>query len=211
MDISNSARVRKLASNLAAHPDLVLPYLRHSLLTRQRPIDKDMPWWSFAAIKRADELLPGKRVFEFGTGGSTLRYAKVAKSIVAVEDDAFWGEIVQRKLAAAGITNVDIRLCPFDFDQPQGFPESAYLRAFDPTVDYDVVVIDGQDKTFRERIACFRHVEPAVARTGGIIIVDDWWRYTELLDSNLAKRVEVCESVGPCRIGVTSTAFFFYA
>jgi len=166
MDISNSARVRKLASNLAAHPDLVLPYLRHSLLTRQRPIDKDMPWWSFAAIKRADELLPGKRVFEFGTGGSTLRYAKVAKSIVAVEDDAFWGEIVQRKLAAAGITNVDIRLCPFDFDQPQGFSESAYLRAFDPTVDYDVVVIDGQDKTFRERIACFRHVEPAVARTG---------------------------------------------
>jgi hypothetical protein len=45
---------------------------------------------------------------------------------------------------------------------------------------------------------------------GSIILVDDFWRYEELLGSNRAQNVQVFESVGPCRIGVTSTAMFFY-
>ena len=43
-----------------------------------------------------------------------------------------------------------------------------------------------------------------------IILVDYFWRYEELLGSNRAKNVNVFESVGPCRFGVTSTAMFFY-
>lgn len=75
--------------------------------------------------------------------------------------------------------------------------------------DWDVVIIDGQDKSFRERITCFRQAEPLM-KPGSIILVDDFWRYEELLASNCAQSVRVFESVGPCRIGVTSTAMFFY-
>ena len=97
---------------------------------------------------------------------------------------------------------------PFDFDQPADFASSAYCQALSDS-SYDVVIIDGQDKTFRERITCFRHAEPLML-PGSIILVDDFWRYEELITSNRAHNVQVFESVGPCRIGVTSTAMFFY-
>jgi subfamily B ATP-binding cassette protein MsbA len=80
-------------------------------------------------------------------------------------------------------------------------------RLYDPTEGR--VIIDGQDKTFRDRITCFRQAEPLM-QPGSIILVDDFWRYEELLISNSAQSVKVFESVGPCRIGVTSTAMFFY-
>ena len=72
-----------------------------------------------------------------------------------------------------------------------------------------MVIIDGQDWSFQERISCFRRVEPRM-KPGSLIILDDFWRYEELLDSNRSKSFEVYESVGPARIGVTSTGFFFY-
>ena len=40
--------------------------------------------------------------------------------------------------------------------------------------------------------------------------IDDFWRYEKLLKNNKAKRIKFFESLGPCRIGVTSTAFFYY-
>jgi hypothetical protein len=47
-------------------------------------------------------------------------------------------------------------------------------------------------------------------KPGGIIAVDDSWRYVQLRHSSNAKRVEVFESVGPARLGITSTDIFFY-
>ena len=179
-----------------------------SVFSRKLPIDFGMPWWSFRAIERADELLVGKRIFEYGTGGSTLRFAKSAKEIVSVEDNAYWMAAVQDRLAEKNIKNVKINLFPFDFKNPENFELSEYIKAVDGT-DWDVVIIDGQDWSFKERLTCFKRAEPMM-KEGSIIIVDDFWRYEVLLKSNRAKSIEVYESVGPSRIGVTSTAFFFY-
>jgi len=213
MNISNYARARKLFWNLLSNPDLIIPYWSTSLVPAlvggQLPIDFGMPWWSFRAIEYADNLLDGKRIFEFGTGGSTWRYARVAKKVTCVEDNVHWLDIVRLRLLKSGITNVTLIHREFDFDHPVNFKSSSYLNTYDPSEEFDVVIIDGQDKTFRERIDCFKFVEPTM-RSGGLIILDDWWRYIELLDLNRAKSVKVCESVGPCRLGVTSTAFFHY-
>lgn len=148
-------------------------------------------------------------MFEFGTGGSTIRYAEVCKSITSVEDSEGWLKIVQDRLTKKQISNTKLIFSHFDFDHPEDFSKSNYLASYEGHEQYDVVVIDGQDKSFRERITCFRHVEPTI-KNGGVIVVDDWWRYTELLGSNRAKSIKVFESVGPCRYGVTSTAFFHY-
>lgn len=208
MNLTNAQRVKKLISNLLSNPDLIIPYLRMSVFSRKLPIDFDMPWWSFLAIERADHLLVGKRVFEYGTGGSTLRFAKIASQVFSVEDNVDWMAIVRDRLAKNNITNVEIRLCPFDFENPANFESSDYISAVDGQL-WDVVIIDGQDWSFKQRLACFRRVEPKM-KAGSIIIVDDFWRYEELLTSNRAKSVEIYESVGPSRIGVTSTAMFFY-
>jgi hypothetical protein len=209
MNLTNTQRVKKVLGNLIDNPDLVGPYIRNSLLTRKLPIDLGMPWWSFRAIERADALMPGKTVFEYGTGGSTLRFARTAKHIVSVEDHPGWAAVVQKRLSKAEFANVEIRLRPFDFTNPVDFEKSSYIAAVDEA-PWDIVIIDGQDWTFNERIACFRRVEPNMKRNS-VIIVDDFWRYEQLLGSNRASSVEVFESVGPCRLGVTSTAFFFYA
>jgi|CXWL01.1.fsa_nt_gi predicted RNA methylase len=208
MDLSNSQRLAKLIGNLVTNPDLIVPYFKMSIFSRKLPIDFGMPWWSFRAIDRADGLLSGKSVFEYGTGGSTLRFAKIAKKVVSVEDHSDWMKVVQERLTKEIISNVEIRLRPFDFKNPVNFESSEYISAVDGE-DWDVVIIDGQDWSFKQRLSCFRRVEPKML-PGSIIIVDDFWRYEELLSSNRAKSVEVYESVGPSRIGVTSTAFFFY-
>lgn len=209
MNISNSERLGKLTWNLVSNPDLIFPYLSKSLLNNKMPLDHALPWWSFRAIEYADSIFPGKKMFEFGTGGSTIRYAEVCKSITSVEDSEGWLKIVQDRLTKKQISNTKLIFSHFDFDHPEDFSKSNYLASYEGHEQYDVVVIDGQDKSFRERITCFRHVEPTI-KNGGVIVVDDWWRYTELLGSNRAKSIKVFESVGPCRYGVTSTAFFHY-
>ena len=124
-------------------------------------------------------------------------------------NDSAWMAAVQTALEKAGATQrVTMKYIPFDFDQAAHFASSAYCQALNDG-SWDVVIIDGQDKTFRERITCFRQAEPLM-QPGTIILVDDFWRYEELLGSNRARNVRVFESVGPCRIGVTSTAMFFY-
>ena len=47
-------------------------------------------------------------------------------------------------------------------------------------------------------------------RPGGIIVVDDSWRYPQLRTGNQARQVHTERGVGPSRRSVTSTDFFLY-
>lgn len=210
MNLTNAQRILKLAEALITQPKYTLPYLFSNFSkTRHSPLSQSVPWWSFAAIDAADRLFPGRRIFEWGSGGSTLRYARRECQITAIEDDKAWLDAVQDELVAAGVAHqVTLHHIPFNFDQPHNFASSSYCQSLSSS-QWDVVIIDGQDKTFRERITCFHHADPLM-KPGSIILVDDFWRYEELLTSHSAQSVQVFESVGPCRIGVTSTAMFFY-
>jgi predicted O-methyltransferase YrrM len=129
--------------------------------------------------------------------------------ITAIEDDALWLNAVQTELRNAEVTDrVHLLHIPCNFDDPAAFSRSDYCLALNSR-EWDVVIIDGQDKTFKERVTCFRQAE-LLMKPGSIILVDDFWRYEELLDRHRAHSVRIHESVGPCRIGVTSTAMFFY-
>lgn len=207
MNLSNSRRVQKLLGNLCAHPGWIAPYLKHNVFSKKYPVEWNLPWWSYSAIREMDKLAPGKSIFEYGTGGSTTRYGKVSAEHVAVEDDLKWLDLLKKYCSDETLEKVQFVEAPFDFKNPADFENSGYLQALNK--EYQIVIIDGQDHTFRERITCFRHAEK-FTQVGSIVVVDDFWRYTELLTSNHAKRVDVYESVGPCRYGVTSTAFFFY-
>lgn len=209
MDIPVHSKFAKLFINLASNIDLTWPYLKANFLSKKLPIDLEMPWWSFRAMQRADSELVGKRIFEYGTGGSTIRYAGIAESIKCVEDDPCWADLVMQHLRELHKNNVEIVVHPFDFDHPIDFDISEYANEVKKHPEVDVVIIDGQDKTFNERVTLFDLVEPQM-RADGIIILDDFWRYEKRIRSGLAKRLEVFESVGPCRYGVTSTAFFYY-
>jgi hypothetical protein len=209
MNLTNSQRVAKLAAHLLQHPGNVPRYVAHNLITRKPPVELELPWFSYGAIDFLKEYLRLEmRVFEFGSGGSTLFFAQCSRSVTAVEDNAHWCEIVATKLAARGIKNVDLRHVPVTFTTEKAFTKSDYLQMVRQSV-FDVIVVDGTEWTTNVRPICFQAAEERI-RPGGIIVVDDSWRYRELRQVNRAGRVELFESVGPARFGVTSTDVYFY-
>lgn len=172
-------------------------------------MDLEIPWFSYAAIDYLETYLqPNMSVFEFGSGGSTLFFAKRTKHVRTVENELAWFDRVSQRLKDKSIHNVEIQLRQFDVKNPADFEHSEYLKAMAETM-FDVIVLDGAEEWTQVRPICFQHAEQRV-NPGGIIIVDDSWRYTKLRATAKAKRHQVFRSVGPCRPGVTSTDLYFY-
>jgi len=204
-----SVKLGRLVANLMLHPQYISRCLAHNILNGKTPLDLELPWFSYAAIDFLKEYLkPEMTVCEYGSGGSTLFFARRVKSVFSIEDNPHWFELVTARLRDKGIKNAQLKLCPFDFKNPTGFEHSAYLHAM-PDERFDVVVIDGSEEWNKVRPICFEKAEPRVKR-GGIIVVDDSWRYPALRELHHAQSHKMFQSVGPCRPGVTSTDVFFY-
>ena len=202
-------KIGRVVANLALNPRYVPRTLRHNVINGATPLDLELPWFSYAAIDfLATELRPDMEVCEYGSGGSTLFFARRTHRVFSIEDNPRWFELVTGRLKELALKNVELKLCPFDFKNPKGFEKSDYLHAV-PKRKFDVIVVDGTEEWHHVRPICFQHAETFV-KPGGMIIVDDSWRYPSLRAKNGAKRHEVFQSVGPCRPGVTSTDIFFY-
>ncbi len=202
-------KVARVVTSLLLHPRYISRCLVHNLLQDTSPLELELPWFSYAAIDFLQHFLqPHMTVAEYGSGGSTLFFARRVQGVFCVEDNPEWFEAVSGKLRANGIDNVTLRLCPFDFKNPAGFESSGYLRAL-PDERFDVVVVDGSEEWTPVRPVCFEMAEKRVKR-GGIVMVDDSWRYPVLRRNNHASGFRVFKSVGPCRPGVTTTDVFFY-
>ena len=66
------AKVGRVIANLISHPGYI-PRWTDALVARKRPLDLEIPWFSYAAIDFLEDYLqPEMSVFEYGTGGSTL-------------------------------------------------------------------------------------------------------------------------------------------
>lgn len=202
--------------SLALNPRSGSPYFS---TLKQQPLEIGLPWISFGAIRfLARHLRPDMKVFEYGSGGSTVFFANRCQSVISVEDDALWAQRVRERLnGAKNVGLIFSATAQIQYDS-NGLPfESAdlgasdYVHAFDDVAP-DVVLIDGsEDWSLKQtrRSICFRHVKPNIKR-GGIIILDDSWAYLELRAKNRAKNVRTFWGVGPCRKGCTSTDVFFY-
>jgi SAM-dependent methyltransferase len=202
-------KVVRLLGDLISHPQYIPRCARHNVLAGKTPLDLEIPWISYAAIDFLEKFLqPQMIVCEYGSGGSTMFFARRTRFVYAIEDNVEWYARVSGRLREEKLLNVNIKLCPFDFKNPTGFEKSSYLHAM-PDDLFDVIVVDGSEEWTQVRPVCFRHAEKHI-KPGGIIVVDDSWRYPDLRTSHRAQRYEIFQSVGPCRPGVTSTDVFFY-
>ena len=209
MQLTNLERVRKLGGDLLQRPSNIPRYLSQNILHRRSPLDLELPWFSYGAIDFLENFLrPEMRVFEFGSGGSTIFFARRCARVESVEDDPAWATRVRERMARLGLSNVAIVECPFDFNKPAGFGDSQYLSQVREG-SFDVIVVDGADNDYSIRPQCFEVAQDHV-NAGGIIVVDDSWRYRQLRETHRAHRLEVFETVGPARYGVTSTDIYFY-
>jgi len=196
-------------ANLCHHPEYMPRCVVHNVISRKSPADLELPWLPYAAIDFLDDYLePHMTVCEYGSGGSTLFFARRVKRVVSIEDNPVWFDLISSRLRAKSIANVDLQLCPFDFKNPEGFEQSQYLRAM-PDTRFDVIVVDGSEEWTRIRPICFEKAQAHVNKNG-IIVVDDSWRYPEIREKHAAKRFQIFQSVGPGRPGVSSTDVYFY-
>lgn len=150
----------------------------------------DVPWWTFDSADRVSAWLdehPGSRVFEWGSGASTLWLAARAGSVHSVEHHAGWAEVLAPRLPA----NVDLRVVeavacsepvvPSAKPGHAGLDFAAYVAAIDDVPgEFDVVVIDG-----RAREACLSRAVERLA-PGGMIVFDnvDRQRYLDAIETH---------------------------
>ncbi len=97
------------------------------------------------------------RLFEYGSGYSTLFYARRVQTVTAVEGDKKWLNKLKNQLPE----NADVFFCPEDID-------GKYCRSIrDKSVPFDVVVVDGRD-----RIHCLQQCLDRLS-SRGVVVLDD--------------------------------------
>jgi len=124
-------------------------------------VDKNnnpLPWVSYPFIHFIGQRLNKKiKLFEFGSGNSTLYYAAKVASVTSVEHNAAWYEKIEANIPA----NVQLFFCDL---QPGG----EYCRfALKQRSKYDIIVVDGRD-----RVNCCLNGLGAL-KENGIVVLDD--------------------------------------
>lgn len=155
-------------------------------------LDPGYPWLNAGAVRwLARRLAPSMEGFEWGSGRSTLFFARRAGRLTSIEHKAKWQRRVAALLAARRIGNVRLRLEP-PLDQPGrpqlrpdlwrqlGYaPQKPEFNAYaDAILDFpeeslDFVCVDG-----RARVACALNALPRL-RPGGFLVLDnsEWEKY----------------------------------
>jgi hypothetical protein len=163
-----------------------------------RPVDargEPVPWYTYPAIAYLTQLdFSESRVFEFGSGSSTLFWQSRAKRVVAVEHDSEWRD---RLAPMVDPTTTTIVIAA---------EEEAYVSAVDNFEHmWDVVAVDGLHRAAAAERA-MRRLAP-----GGILILDnsDWFpaiaarlRDAELLEIDF-------HGSGPLNYYTWTTSLFF--
>lgn len=149
---------------------------------RRDPFTSDEPWVTYPAIAWMERTLTREmRGFEYGSGGSTLFFARRVGEITAAEHDAGWAERVRAAAVAERMSNVRVMHRAADSGPAtsrmylsgrlglRGTNFETYARTidgFDPR-SLDFVFVDG-----RARVACVAHAVRKV-RPGGYVILDN--------------------------------------
>jgi hypothetical protein len=167
-----------------------------------------LPWFTYPAIEALNNWdLSDKRVFEYGSGFSTLYWASRAKEVVSVEHDRRWYEIIS-KLAP---DNVRLILAPIDKDESDPSPElreqfAAYAGAVDGR--FQIVVVDGYARS-RVRYQCAQRALTHLDSNGLIILDNSDWLPASALFLRTAGLIEVDFSGPVPGNNYTQTTSFF--
>lgn len=182
-----------------------MPYLESSGWLRSRemkmPVDAEarpLPWYTYSVIDFLSRRLhPHMRVFEFGSGNSTLWWAERVASVVTVEHHPAWAA----RMAEEVPESVSLLHIPLE-------PDGKYCRSTRHTGQkFHVIVIDGRD-----RVNCARDCLGAL-RDDGVIVWDDSHRTRyrpgyRYLARRSFKRVEFF-GLGPMDPASKETSIFY--
>jgi len=185
----NKPRLKTFISSVRYYTDW-----RDHLLPGRSSVSDRNPWMSFSAIRYLKEIIrKDMRVFEYGSGGSTLFWISRVQEVVSVEHDPSWYFNMKKQLEDHDVQNLKYILAEPDFDprfgekrfeNPDDYISSEpsyrgknfehYAKSIDSYPDnyFDVVVVDG-----RVRPSCIKHAIPKLKKNGFLIIDNSERKY----------------------------------
>ncbi len=192
-NLANLAIVLRNFKTLAHH------YGQWKSIKTRMALDRDgnpIPWYTYPAIEYLNNFdFTQSDVFEFGSGNSSLYWSSRAKSVVSVEDNTIWYEVVKKNIRdnQALIHRTD---------------ESGYVGALtEQNRRFDVIVIDGN-----HRLACTIESMKMI-NEDGIILLDNSDRVLEKECCKLLRNNEFIQvdfsGFGPINGYCWSTSLFF--
>jgi hypothetical protein len=137
-------------------------------LRREEPVDAQgapLPWYTYPAIHWLESVLTGtERIFEYGSGNSTLWFSQRVTSVFSVEHSERWAARMRRRQPP----NVTLRHVPVGPDSNSVDGDTDYAHAITTAGGcFDIIVVDGQ-----ERNACCAAALPHL-RPDGLLILDN--------------------------------------
>lgn len=127
----------------------------------QQAIDQNgqpIPWVTYAFIDFIKPRLSKQMsIFEYGSGNSTLFYAKYAGRVVSVEHDEAW----YRKIVKEKAENAEMIFSQLDMNGVYSKKATSLGEKF------DLIIVDGRD-----RVNCCKHGVQALS-ANGVLILDD--------------------------------------
>jgi len=158
------------------------------------PIPRDsqghpIPWWNYTIIdflsRRISKPLT---VFEYGSGSSTLWFARLVEQVIAVEHDPVWRDFVQ------GMVPDNVTLLYRPETDLSSYINSIRMVSNQP----DIVVVDGI-----ERVECIRALIPVV-KASCVIILDDSDDVEERTGASYVEGIDLLTGNGYKRIDFRS-------
>ena len=158
------------------------------------------PWVTFQALDFIETYVqPNMKVFEWGSGGSTLWFQEKGCKVNAYEHHEEWYELVKSKLS--NDNKVHYKTLTKGYTIPPAEISSC-----------DIIVIDG-----RERVACAEQIielaKDGKIKEGALVLFDDSnrQRYSEVLKelSYYAKHTMACSDTSSVEISKLTTLFLF--
>ncbi|MBA7648114.1 hypothetical protein ES703_55894 [subsurface metagenome] len=129
---------------------------------------KDIPYLSGNALNFLESVIKkSDRILEFGSGGSTIWFAKNAGSVVSFEHNPDWYKAVKNRFEELNLNNVDLRF------------EPNYAWEDYPGTDgmFDFILVDSVaqatvGKSFESRTLCVK-TSYSFLKPGGWLLLDD--------------------------------------
>ncbi|SDZ80340.1 hypothetical protein SAMN05192529_10213 [Arachidicoccus rhizosphaerae] len=138
------------------------------------PVDlfyNPVPWMNYSLFSfLAERINKNFEVFEFGSGNSTLFFAKHVRELYSIEYDKKWFDLISKKIIVQELNNVRYIYCEL------GNAYSNKIVQIDTF--FDMVIIDG-----RQRVECAIRAYSKL-KDSGVLILDDSDRvkYKEIFD-----------------------------
>jgi len=196
----------------------------HSVTASKGLISDRLPWMPYEAIHHLNSLCTkSSKVFEFGSGGSSLFFLSRVGQIYSVEHDVDWLNLVSKEVKVSSKSNNWIGLLAPASKVNHGnllgiykstdekfadFSFKDYCSQIDAYPDdyWDLILIDG-----RSRVGCFAHSTSKV-KIDGYIILDNSEREEYLEVFKIASKLGFERTdffgPGPCNDYQWGSTFF---